>query len=446
MKAFLKRLLHLQPGEAGIVLVLGLLLLSNSMAQQVSGIVAVSGFLEEGGVNQILVVWSVDMILIVVTTALQSLIIDRFDRITLIRWLAFAFAALFAGLRALFTFVPVGWLNYSLLYLVSEQQWLFFPLVFWVLGNDVFDMAQSKRLFPVIASLGFVGKLVGIGIAAVSPGLFAQMGIKPEEILNLNILIYMFAFLLISTGLEKAKVRRTAQKHETVRETLTEGWGFVREVLSFRYLMLAIVALIVCDTVLEFRFLVVSDQTFVSPGSYQTFYSLYRLCFTLASFAIQSLLTSRIIGRVGLKNAFLILPFSALTGAAWMLALPGIVSSVGGMVLQKLPAFTVDESARKAFQALVPEERRGRVSMFMDSYLFAAGTLIGCASTGAIIFLGLQLNLSRYFYAYLVVGLLAALIAIWAVFKMRAVYDSSLFNWRLKRRQRGSSVLDKLDF
>ena len=39
-----------------------------------------------------------------------------------------------------------------------------------------------------------------------------------------------------------------------------------------------------------------------------------------------------------------------------------------------------------------------------------------------------------------------ALIAIWAIFKMRTVYDSSLFNWRLKRRQRRSSVLDKLDF
>jgi hypothetical protein len=29
---------------------------------------------------------------------------------------------------------------------------------------------------------------------------------------------------------------------------------------------------------------------------------------------------------------------------------------------------------------------------------------------------------------------------------MRKVYDKSLFNWRLKRRQRRSSVLDSLDF
>jgi AAA family ATP:ADP antiporter len=29
---------------------------------------------------------------------------------------------------------------------------------------------------------------------------------------------------------------------------------------------------------------------------------------------------------------------------------------------------------------------------------------------------------------------------------VRAVYDSSLLNWRLKRRQRGASVLEGIEF
>jgi AAA family ATP:ADP antiporter len=143
---------------------------------------------------------------------------------------------------------------------------------------------------------------------------------------------------------------------------------------------------------------------------------------------------------------FLIVPFSSLAGVTWMMALPGIVSGVGGVVLRKLPAFTIDESARKAFQALVPEERRGRVSMFMDSYLYAAGTVIGCILTGATLLVGSRLHSSAGFYVYLAFGALATLFAIWAISKMRGVYDSSLFNWRLKRRQRGATVLDKLDF
>ena len=453
MKDLLNRTFRLRPGETGLVLTLGLLLLSNSVAQQVSGIVAISGFLSEGGVNQILIVWVVDTLLIILMTGLQSLIVDRFDRITLMRGMIFAFALVFVVLRLMFTVQALGWLNYSLLYLVSEQQWLFFPLIFWVLANDIFDMAQTKRLFPLIASLGSAGKLLGIGIALLSPGLFSRLAIKPEEVLTLNVLVYMLAYLIMVAGLRKVKVRQTRQKPETLQETLTEGWAFVREVPSFRYLMLSIIALIVCDTIIEFRFLVVSNQVFSDASSYQTFYSLYRLGLALASIAVQGFLTNRVIARISLKNTFLILPFTALAGATWMMALPGIISGIGGVVLQKLPAITVDQSARKAFQALVPEERRGRVSMFMDSYLFAGGTIIGCLVTGAIVFVGPlrglvspQLGSSRYFYVYLAIAVIAALFAIWAVLKMRAVYESSLFNWRLKRRQRRASVLDKLDF
>jgi len=453
MKDLLSRTFRLRPGETGLVFTLGLLLLSNSVAQQVSGIVAISGFLSEGGVNQILIVWVIDTLLIILMTGLQSLIVDRFDRITLMRGMIFTFALVFTVLRLMFTFQALGWLNYSLLYLVSEQQWLFFPLIFWVLANDVLDMAQTKRLFPLIASGGSVGKLVGIGIALLSPGLFSRLAIKPAEVLTLNVLIYMLAYLIVLAGLRKVKVRQTQQKPETLQETLTEGWAFIREVPSFRYLMLSILALIVCDTIIEFRFLVVSNEIFNDASSYQTFYSLYRLGLILASIAIQAFLTNRVIARISLKNTFLILPFTALAGATWMMALPGIISSVGGVILEKLPAITVDQSARKAFQALVPEERRGRVSMFMDSYLFAGGTIIGCLVTGAIVFVGPlrgitgpQSSGSPHFYIYLAVAVLATLFAIWAILKMRSVYESSLFNWRLKRRQRRTSVLDKLDF
>ncbi len=446
MKDFLSRTFRLRSGELGLVLTLGFLLLSNAVAYQVSDIVAVSGFLSTVGVPQILLVWLVDALLIFLMTGLQSLIIDRFDRITLVRWLIFGLGFLFVILRSLFTFKGLASLNYALLYLVAEQQLLFFPLVFWILANDIFDMAQSKRLFPLIASFSFVGRLLGIGIAIVSPNLFARWGIQSEEVLIFNVLIYMLAYMIVAVGLHKVKLRETQPQNETVRETLTEGWGFVKEVPSFRYLAISIIALLVCDAIIEFRFLVVSDSKFSDPASYQTFYSLYRLGLTLASFIVQFFFTSRIITRLNLKNAFFIKPVSVLVGALSMIASPGIIGSVAGVVLLRLSQYTVDESSRKAFHALVPEERRGRVSIFMDSYLYCVGVIIGCLITGAIVGVSILLGSPNYFYIYLGIAVLAASFAVWAIFKMRAVYDASLFNWRLKRRQRGKSVLDKLDF
>jgi AAA family ATP:ADP antiporter len=444
----LNRVFKIRSGEAGLVFTLGFLLLSNAVAYQISDIVAVSGFLSKGGVNQILIVWVVDSVLIFVATGLQSLIIDRYDRPSLIKWLIFGLAFVFTILRVLFTFEGLAGFNYALLYLVAEQQLLFFPLVFWVLANDVFNMSQSKRLFPLIASLSFVGKLLGIGVALVSPNLFASLNIDPNEVLLLNVVIYLVSFIVVVAGLRKADIRETRQPHETVKETLMEGWGFVREVLSFRFLAISIIALLVCDTVIEFRFLTVTNARFGDPIQYQTFYSWYRLGLLAVSFLVQSLLTSRIIAALTLKTSFFIKPISVLIGALTMILRVDIVGSVVGIVLLRLPQYTVDESSHKAFQALVPEERRGRVSIFMDSYLYCFGVIIGCLFTGAIVLVGVLTGFESYFYVYLGLAVAASLVAVWAVYKMRGVYDISLFNWRLKRRQRRglTGVMDKLEF
>lgn len=431
--------------ETYLVITLWLLLLSNALACQVSDVVAVSGFLSSVGVNQILVVWLVDMLLTILITGLQSLVVDRFDRVSLMGWMSCGYVLMLVILRLLFSLQAPRWLNYSLLYLLAEQQLLFFPLVFWILANDLFDMAQTKRLFPLIATGSFVGQVLGLGLAAIAPTLLTQLQLKPEELLSLNALVYLAAFLLIQSRLRGIKFRQTAQKRESAIATLTEAWNFIREVSSFRYLTIAILAINVCLTVFEFRFLVVSNQIFSTAESYQRFYSLYRLGLTLTAFFVQVFLTSSLIKRIGLKNSFLALPLAQLIATFSMIFFPDIGGGIGGFSLSKLTQFTVDESARKSFQAFVPEERRGRVSMFMDSYLFATGTVIGCLTIGAVVLLGTQLNISTYFYAYLGIGLLACGVAIASTIKMRTVYEKSLLNWRLKRRQRGKTILDKLN-
>jgi len=443
----LGQLFRLRSGEAGLVLAMGLVLLGNSLAQQVSDITAISNFLSAGGVNQILIVWAVDSGILLLTTGLQSLIIDRFNRVALVRGILLALGLAFVVLRLLFILQAPEWLNYALLYLLAQQQWLFFPLVFWILANDIFNMAQAKRVFPLIGSGDFAGKLLGIGVAASAPFVVRAIpGLQTQDLLVMNALIYFLAALGITLALRKVKFRQTAQPHETVRETLTEGWGFVKEVPAFRFLALAIMALLLCDTVIEFRFLVVSDGAFPDPARYQTFYSLYRLGLTLIAFVVQTLFTSRIISKLTLKNAFFLKPIGVLLGALSMIAYPSIFTAVGGVLLLRLPQYTVDDPARKTFQALVPEERRGRVSIFMDSYLYSAGVILGCLTTGAIVFAGTRFAWPSHFYAYLALAVVAAALAIIAIVRMRSVYETSLFNWRLKRRQRGKSVLDGLDF
>lgn len=445
MQNFLNRILRLRPGETKLVLVMGSVFLSNALAQQVSEITAVSNFLEAAGVTGMLAVWAMDAVIILAMTIGQSFIIDRYSRLDLTRWVLFGLALAFVALRLLFVFQLPAWLNYGLLFLLSEQQWLL-TIVFWTLINDLTDLSQATRLVPLIANGEALGKLLGIGVAAVTPWLIARApNVKVEELLVLNAFVYLLAYALFNAGMRTVKVRPVAVSHETVKDTLTEGWEFITEVPAFRYLTLALLLVLVCDTVLEFRFMLISKEIFADVKMYAAFYSLYRLTVILATLFIQSFLTSRIITAIKLKNAFLIEPLSICVSALvsfWA----GLGGALASILTLKISQATLGDATRKAFQNLVPEERRGRVTMFMDSYQFCLGTLIGCGLTGLVIWIGQQFNLPYFFYVYLGLAVVLGLVSLAAGLKVRQHYDASLLNWRLKRRQRGKSVLDKLDF
>ncbi|TAK14033.1 MAG: hypothetical protein EPO32_03235 [Anaerolineae bacterium] len=443
MKAF--DVFKLKGQEGALVMALGFALMVNALAMQVSGIVAISGFLEATSINQILIVMIVDYALIMLVGSLQSVIIDKFNRVLLIQWVTLIFSFAFIVLRMMFLVKAPNWLNYSVMYLLSEQQFVLFPLIFWVLANDIFNIAQAKRLFPLISGWNFIGKLLGIGIAAISPALFLRLEIKPEEILLLNVAVYLIAFMVLFTALRSVEVRKTVQKSETLKETLTEGWDFVRNVPAFKYLMFAILALTVADTIIEFRFLVVTDSVFVTQTSYQTFFSIYRLALTLMALVVQAFVTGYLIKQMQIKNTFYFFPIVAFAGAVGMLLVPGVGMAVATMASVKLIRDTIHESGRASFLGLVPEERRGRVSTMFETYFNSLGTILGASLALLIVTLGLRANLDYHLY-YLGLAAAAGLFALWAAFSLARTYDTSMLNWRLKRRQRhtNASLLDKL--
>lgn len=451
MQTFLGRIFNVNKEEYGLFVLLSILLLGNTVARQMTGIVGISDLINTGGVKQTLVVNSINGVLIFITAMLASLIIDRFNRVELLKWTSFAFAGFFVVVEVISLFNVPEKVIAALVYLMSQQQWLLFPMFFWVLVNDIFEIAQAKRLIPAIGSWSFIGKVLGIG-AALLPAFLFQFGWVKSPALNLdtvirvNILFYMVVFLAVMIGLRKITIRPVVKTVETIKETLTEGRDFIQEVPSFRYLLIGIIFVSACDVILEYRFFEVAKGTIADPAAYKNFYSLYLLVVAIFAFVIQGFVTSRIVQRIQLKNAFLIQPFVALGATISMILSPEIIASTIGSLILKIGRNTIDESTRKAFQGFVPEERRGRVALFTDNYAPAVGMLASALLTLGIIGICEAYKISNAFYIYLIVSLLCAFIAILSLLKMRKVYDTSLFNWRLKRRKRGADVISKLDF
>ncbi len=432
----------LRPGEIGLVFTLAVILFVNYAAMGVTKVISVSGFLSQVKDQYILLVWAVDMVLLILATGLQSLVIDRFDRIKLMFIVLLIFTGLYALLPLAFLskFIPSS-ISYTLIYLLNDQQWRFFPVIFWILVNDIFDPAAGRRLLPVIGVFAFLGTIVGLGVAAVD----AQVHFGPVKLLYLNALVFFVGFIVAYFGLHKVKIISATRAAGSMRETFTEGWDFIRTVPAFAYLALGMLLAGAVMTVLLYDAL--SDAELTLRTGFQAFYANYSLLIAVSSIIFQAL-AGRVIEKLSLKNSFLIQPVIMLIASITNFFIPGYISSASAQGVARVNYDTIDSSNRKAFQALVPNEKRGRVSMFIDSYLPSFGTILGSLITFGIITAGLGLGLKRDVYAliYLGVGIAFSALAIWSAFRVRSTYEKSMLNWQLKRRTRGSSgILDKLD-
>lgn len=432
----------LREGEAGLVFTLGFILFANYAAMGITKVVSVSGFLSEVKDHYILLVWAVDMVLLILATGIQSLIVDRFDRIKLLGGVLLTFAGLYALLPL--TFLIDGFpdsVGYTLIYLLNDQQWRFFPVVFWILVNDIYDPATGRRILPLIANFAFMGTIVGLGVAAVD----AQINFGAINLLLVNAGIFLIAWLVTRIRMREVKLPPPIVASDSMKETLTEGWEFIRTVPAFAYLALGMLATGSVMTVLLFDTL--SDAKLDLGSGFQSFYALYNLAIAIVSIFVQ-IFSARLIEKISLKRSFLVQPFVMLVSTIANFIVPGFFSSALTQGVSRASYDTLDLSARKAFQAMVPNEKRGRVSMFIDSYLPSSGTIIGSLVTFGVIVAGLSFGLERGLYTkiYLAIGIAFALLAFYAAFRVRATYEQSMLNWQLKRRTRGSSVLSRLDF
>src|SRR5688572_24886969 len=203
MQEKLSKWFPLRAGESRLALTLGFILFANYAAMGITKVVSVSGFLSEVKDHYILLVWAVDMVLLIIATGVQSLIVDRFDRVKLMGGVLLVFGILYAILPLTFlsSWFP-GSVSYTLIYLLNDQQWRFFPVVFWILVNDIYDPGTGRRVMPVVGVFAFLGTIVGLAIAAVD----AQMKFGTVNLLLLNASIFFVAYVISRIRLRAVKL------------------------------------------------------------------------------------------------------------------------------------------------------------------------------------------------------------------------------------------------
>ena len=433
---------HVYSGERARFFTLATLLLINSLVQESNEVISTSGFVSNLGVEQILWLWVVESLLMILVSSAYAFVVDRMKRVRLVSLLSAIFGLIYLGLYGLFAVGAPGWLSYSALAVVSYQQWLLMPLVIWAVANDVFSIAESKRLVPLIAVAGVIGGVVGNGLAA---GAARWLGEGNPQLLLFNAGLLLTGGGVVLTGMRRVRIEaRQSPAGEKVLEMLREGLNFLREVPAFRYLTISMIVTGICWTVIDYELLAQAAQAYPKPADLQAFYGIFKVAVPLLLLPVQGLIAHRLMNRLGFQHIFAILPFVALTSLTLALAFSGISGIVIGAYLFRITMQGIDEPARQAFRGLVPDELRGRIIAFMDGYLLPVGFIIGCGLLGmallAVTHGGVSAAVGRALY--LGFAGVSAVIALWAANRLRLRYVESMFSWRLRRRRRPSALKD----
>jgi len=443
------RLLNLRAGEARLAFSLWLLLAMNMMVLELSDVVATAGFVSNLGVEKVPVLWIITTLITIFAAGGYVLFVDRFSRVNLVTGLLLGLAVTYLVLQALFQFGVSEFITYPALYILADQQFMIMPLAFWALANDVYSMAESQRIFPLVASGAVIGGLLGNGLAAGPAVYFAEKTGSISSILMLAAGLLILAVIILQLVFRKRPLRARQSREEdaSLRDTLEIGLDYFRNLPLFKAVGYLMIFAGIVLTLVEFNFLSIIENNVASDLEFQKFLGVYKAIQTTGILLFQWLITSRILTKISLKNAFSVL-HSALTAACIVaLALPNLVGAAVSRFLSRTVLDAWDDPSRKALQGLIPDERRGRIATFMDSYFITSATILACVLLTVLLSLvgGGVISLEVATKIYLTVAGLAAVGGVASSFYLRKVYDASLLNYRLARSKR-KSILDGIEF
>ncbi len=438
--------LNVRPDERKLVFSLIFILAITTLVLELSDVIATGGFVSKVGPKNIFWLWIVDMLISLATVGAYALVVDRTERVRLVKWLTLAFAILFLGLRFVFLAGAPDWISYPILYILTDQFYAVFPLAFWAMVNDLYTAAEGKRLFPIITMGTALGSILGNGLAALSGWILQRSGGDPASLLPLGSLILLFGLVSLEISFARRTVNARQSRDETVdvKQTLNVGLDYIRNVPIFKFLALSMLLSGVAFTVIEYHFLFSVDQAVAQdPLQFQSFYGAFKIVLILGTLAAQAFLSGRFLEKLGLKASFIVQPIALAIGTALAFLVPGIYGAAGARYVVRLVQQAWDEPARKSLENLVPDERRGRVSVVIDRYFYDLSTIFASLALGLLLLFAA--NLSLIVVVYLGLAAAVSLVAVWAGFRIRARYDESMLDWRLSRARR-KSVLTGIEF
>lgn len=305
----------LRRGEWGLALFLYFLLTVMVGADWVGKLGADALFVKRYGIQNVPFMYIITPIAMLAVSALIFFFIDRMRRRTMLLVYVAAVTLLSITIQYAISNDSIGNVVQPISYVFAHGVKETIYILFWVYAGNLYDSEQAKRLFPFFAGSVLVGKILGglVG-AAIAPVIHAENFIGAQAV---GFLV-CFVALLLYRGLPEGKGSSVQDKHrpQGVRATIRESADGYRAVTSDPLLRTFGVGVFFWYFLMQFAnflYLLGLDQSSAGSGkgSEDLFSQLYASVYTsssLVALAIQSLITSGLLRRIGIAWVLFFLP------------------------------------------------------------------------------------------------------------------------------------------
>lgn len=392
-----------RPGEGRLVFVFFVNLLLLLTAYYVLKVVREPLILLHGGAVSRSYARGLQALLLIVLVPAYSMLANRVEPgrlVNIINGFFLVSLAAFVGLGALH--VPIGFAFFVWLGIFSTMA----IAQFWSLANDLLTEAEGKRLFPLVATGGTLGGIVGSQIAARSLGplhVYALMGIAAG--------LLLFCMSLTQYGRRVVRDYRRLHPRQAQEQERDARGGFSL-LLKDRYLLLiggSVLLLNLINTTGDFILAeMVNDRAkLVAAGAVDAvrarelyigkFYGDFQTGITVLTALIQVLLVARIFRKVGVGSALFFLPVFVVMGYGATALLPWL----GLVVLIKVAENSTDYSLQNTIQQtlFLPTSRdaKYKAKTAIDTFVVRVGDL----ASAWLVYVGAQAQLGARGFAVL---------------------------------------------
>jgi AAA family ATP:ADP antiporter len=281
---------------------------------------------------------------------------------------------------------------------------------FWALAADIYTEEQGKRVFPVLGIGSSVGAVVGSRFAK------SLVPFGPEVLMGAAALILVVCAGLIYWAERRAEDVSSRPGEPSTDEPLSEENAF-HLLARDRYLLL-IGALIVLlnwvnsagEYVLD-RTLLDASKSLSGGVSAEAFIGAFKAdyfaWYNLLGMLLQLFAVSRILGRLGVRNALLFLPVFALLGYGTATLLPTLAMLRLVKIGENSLEYSLQDTAHHALFLVT-----SRVEKFVGkTSVDTVGARIGAITSSAVALIGGPLRLSVAGFA----GINVSLSVLWIV-------------------------------